>query len=1080
MMNLKRPFSALLPVLLAAVLCGGCTKSERASRAVERGDRYLAAGNYDKAEESYTEALKIMRPYSPAALRQLGMLYVDEGRVATTPALWCLQQASKAEPDNVQLLLQLAVALQDEGKTPDSKEAATRALKLQPGNERALLILCDIVRTTPEVEQTRQYIEKLRQQDKDRASYHLALGVLDAKEANFPAAGAEFRQSLALDPNSSYLHVAMANLGVATGDLKTAGQEFDTAADKAPLRSTARLDRAKFQFRRGETNQAVEGLLEINKKAPDYMPATLLLMQYSFVEHKFDDCDSYTSQILAREPSNMEALMQKGTLSLAKNDGPQAVADYEKLIALHPKKPIPQVEYDLARAYVLAGNRPKAIAALNQALAVQTNYAAAKLLLADLEVKQGEPAAAITLLNDLLKAPRLPTNFVSSASMALAGAYNAQNLPAQAAAVYRRLEDTFPKDPQLPYLAGKALVRGSQPEAARAAFERSLALDPDSLPCVHELVDLDIAQAQFTAAADRVKKQIEKNPTNALPWLLQADVAYAQSDVPQATTALQKAISLDPALPAPYLMLAKLYLANHQRKEALENLNILVGITNSSFALLQIGQIHETDKDYDLARQAYEKTLSIDPNSGTALNNLACLYSDHLNQLDKASQLAEKAQRLFPSDPYIADTFGWILYKKREYPRALAMEQASAAKQPGDPEVQFHLGMAQYMMGEEDSARAALQLAASNTNLDGRDQALQRLAILAIAPATATATQRAEVEQQVQKEPTDPVAMVRLAAFQERDGDFQKAAATYEAVIKLNPQNVRAMAQLAQLYSNRLNQPQKALDLAKNAHKQAPEDPFISAVLGRLVFQTRDYPYALSLLQTASRLMPGQPDLLHDLAWCCFGVGDAAQARTNMQKALQTGLPFDKLDDAKQFLSMMEVCANPALPHAAEDIQQVLRANTNYAPALMASALVQEHQGHPKEAEQLYEQVLAIYPLFSPADRQLAILYARDGNDARAYTCAQLARQAFPGDAELAKYSGIVACRRKDYQTSSQYLTQSASKFPNDPELLYYLGMDYYQLKDNANSKKNLQRAVDLKLPDNLAAQAKNVLALLK
>jgi hypothetical protein len=41
--------------------------------------------------------------------------------------------------------------------------------------------------------------------------------------------------------------------------------------------------------------------------------------------------------------------------------------------------------------------------------------------------------------------------------------------------------------------------------------------------------------------------------------------------------------------------------------------------------------------------------------------------------------------------------------------------------------------------------------------------------------------------------------------------------------------------------------------------------------------------------------------------------------------------------------------------------------------------------------------------------------------------------------------------------------------------------MDYYQLKDSANSKKTLLRAVDLKkLPDDLATQAARVLALLK
>ncbi|MGD1086202.1 MAG: tetratricopeptide repeat protein [Verrucomicrobiota bacterium] len=1079
-MNSKPTLATLLSLLLVAALAGGCTKSARRSRAIERGDRYLAAGDYDKAEESYVQAVRMLYPYSPVALRQLGLLYVTEGRPTTTSAIFCLREASKAEPENVQVLVELAVALQQEDKFTEAKEFATRALKLQPGNERALMALCDMSRSPQETEQTRQYIEKLRQQDKDRASYHLAAGVLDAKEANFSAAESEFRKSQALDPNSTSLNLALANLAVANKDFKAAEQAFKTAADKAPMRSIARLEFAKFLFQRGQTNQATETLREINTNAPDYMPATLLLMQFSFLQRKYDDCGSYIAKILAREPSNMEALVQKGALSVAKGDGTQAVADYEKLLALYPNRPIPQIQFDLARACVLAGDRNKAIAALNRVLQTQTNYVPAKLMLADLEVRQGDPASAITLLTAVLKTPRLPTNFVTEASLTLASAYLAQNLPAQEAAVYQRLEDTFPKDAQFPLLAGQALMRDSQPDAARAAFEKSLALDPDSLPCLQELVHLDLAQAKSSDAAQRVKKQIARNPTNAVLWFLQADVSIAQRDLPQAKTALEKAISLDPALPSPYLMLARLSFDYQQQKEALEQLNTLVAITNDVPALMEIGHIHEMDKDYDLARQTYEKILSFDPQSGPALNNLACLYSDHLGQLDKASQLAQKAQQLYPDDPNVADTFGWILFKKREYPRALALEQASASKQPGDPEVQFHLGMAHYMMGEEDPARAALQFAAANTNFDGRDAALQRLAILAIAPAAATAAQRAEVEKQVQQEPTDPIAMVRLAALQERDGDSQKAAATYEAAIKQNPQNVRAMAQLAQIYSARLNQSQKGMDLAKNAHKLAPDDPFVSSVLGRLVLQARDYPSALSLLQAASSSMPGQPDLLHDLAWCYFGAGNPAQGRLTMQSALQTSLPFDKLDDAKQFLRMLDIVGNPDLPQAGDDIQQALRADTNYAPALLASALVLEHQGRPKDAEPLYEKFLAKYPLFYLVDRQLAVLYARDGNDTKASACADLARQAFPGDPLLAKSSGIVAYHRKDYQSSIQYLTQSSSKFPNDAELLFYLGMDYYQTKDTANSKKYLQRAVDLKLSDDLASQANEVLARLK
>ncbi len=86
-----------------------------------------------------------------------------------------------------------------------------------------------------------------------------------------------------------------------------------------------------------------------------------------------------------------------------------------------------------------------------------------------------------------------------------------------------------------------------------------------------------------------------------------------------------------------------------------------------------------------------------------------------------------------PNDPSVADTLGWILFRRGEYARALALIEESAPKLAADPEVQFHLGMAHYMMGEEDPARVALQAAvAASKDFPGKEEARRRLAMLAL------------------------------------------------------------------------------------------------------------------------------------------------------------------------------------------------------------------------------------------------------------------------------------------------------------------------------------------------------------
>ena len=117
--------------------------------------------------------------------------------------------------------------------------------------------------------------------------------------------------------------------------------------------------------------------------------------------------------------------------------------------------------------------------------------------------------------------------------------------------------------------------------------------------------------------------------------------------------------------------------------------------------------------------------------------------------------------------------------------------------------------MAHYMMDEEDSARNALQRALQlDKDFSGSDECRQCLAVLAINPATADVAARASLEKRISENPDDLVALVRLAAIYQRDGALDKAIQTYEAILKTDPKNVKAMINLARLYAPK--EPQKS------------------------------------------------------------------------------------------------------------------------------------------------------------------------------------------------------------------------------------------------------------------------------
>jgi Flp pilus assembly protein TadD len=318
---------------------------------------------------------------------------------------------------------------------------------------------------------------------------------------------------------------------------------------------------------------------------------------------------------------------------------------------------------------------------------------------------------------------------------------------------------------------------------------------------------------------------------------------------------------------------------------------------------MQLAMIQERLKHFDAARDAYEKVLTVAPNVPVALNNLAVLYSEHFGQLDKAYDLAQKAKEA-ANDPHIADTLGWISFKRGDYNGALRLLQESAAKLPDLPEIQFHLGMTYYMLGEEGPARDALQKAVdAPADFPAKDQARRRLALLAIPAGTANATVRTELENYLRESPNDPVALTRLAEVQQRDGAVDQAVKTYEKVVADNPLYAPATRQLALLYGQLSTDSSKAFALVTKARQAYPDDPDIAKTLGILNYRRGFYPQAVEVLKQATAKRKDDPELLYYLGEVHHQLKQWDECKGVLERALTLNLSPGLADDARRALA---------------------------------------------------------------------------------------------------------------------------------------------------------------------------------
>ncbi len=1069
-----KKINGLLLVLLAAVLLAtvntGCSAKAKQAYHLQKANRYFDAGKYDQAEVEYFNVLR-NGGENALAIGRLGTIYFEQGRLQKAAPF--LIKGVELAPNDLDLRIKLSGFYMAAGKPKVAATNADFVLARRPQDKEAPLLLVATSDSKKALEETRQRLQALSQKA-DTAALEIALGSIALNAKDLKTAESSFKRAQALDPKSSSAWSALATLYLVQSNLVATESALKTAAELAPDRSQEKIRQAEFKSQTGDPAAGRQMLQAMVEKTPDYIPAWIALVQMAATEKKYDECATLLGKVLARDPDNFQLLMASGQLKLSQGKTAEATAEFERLAKIYTQVPI--THYQLAVTYLAGNETDKAITSLNRAVALNTNYSEAILLLDGLEIKRGNADAAMVSLKKM--AQQYPK--ANDVQLLLAEGYRAQRNYAPALAIYHQLEATYPTNSQIPLLLGTTALEQKDTAAARKSFTRALQLAPDDFTALDQLVKLDLMEKQFATASQRVQAQLAKNPGRLELQVLQAQIFMAQGDKTNAQAALSKLVETHPDADIGHMLLARLYMDDKQNQKALAELKTATEKNpKNGDALLMTGLIYDGEKDYKAARDAYEKLLLLYPKSIAALNNLAYLYSEYLDDLNRAYELAKNARDLLPGDPSAADTLGWILCKRGQYPSALPLLQDSASQLPGESEVQFHLGWALYMTGQEGPARQALQRAlASGKEFRGQDECRQCLAVLAVDPKTAGADTAGLLEKRVATLPGDAIAWLRLAAIYERNGAVDKAVSAYESALRTNTKNVPVLIHLAQLYSAKKN-PQKALELAKSAYNFAPDNTQVSVILGCLAYETGDYKLSVSLLQEPARSQSSSPEVLFDFARAAYAMGQVPEAQAAARAALQSAPAFPGADEARRFLSLTAQATDAAA--GAAQASQILKSDPDYVPALMVMALVSEQTNDVSAAIQLYRKILGIYPNFSPAQRNLAILFARNSlKDPQAYEFATKARTAFPDDLEVGKALGIILYSQADYPRAERVLNETATAKNTDPELYYYLGMTQYNLKKSADCKKNLQKAINLSLPAKFNPEAKRVLAELK
>lgn len=1063
-------------IILVLLLAAGCSPEASKAKHLETADRHYESGAYDRAEVEYLNVTKA-DPKNGHAFGRLGLIYTAQGR--TGRAIPYLMRGHELLPDDLDVRLRLGQLYLASGKTAEARTEALFILDRRPTDEEAPSLLVATLATPDESETIRQRLLDLPAPAPTGAPVLTALASLELRLGRVAEAEALLQKARAANERFAPLYTSLAAIEISKRNLPAAEAAFKQAAEFSPPRSPRLIQYAQFKMRSGDPQGAASILEGALAGTPDYVPAWIALADVQLAQNKTEECEASLKKALALDPQNIEGqILQSRVLNL-QGAHDKAITLLEKLITTYPRLAVLHLE--LGRSQAAIGDITKAQGSLNQVLALTPGSPEATLLLARLHMRKGEHNAAIALLRRLVEQrPDLP-----QARLLLADAYRSQGSPNEALAIYRQLEGASPDNAQLNMQIGLTQLQAGRAEEARGSFEKAFTLNPDSHAALEQLVNLWLRARQFDTAIERIQSEIAKHPKlEGFGQLLLAKTFLAQNKPELAEERLKRAIELMPDTPTPFFLLAGIYSRSNQMEKALQQLNeVVTRNPRDTTALMLISVIHDQRSNYPAAREGYEKLLALNPRSVVALNNLAYLLSERLNETDKAQELAQRARQIAPNDPHSADTLGWILHRKRQYPWALSLLQEAADKLPAEAEVQYHLGLTHYMMGDEPAARSALERSLQNAPTTAWvSTARQALDLLNIPAAQITAAAKPAIDKALADRPDDPVALLRLAALHEREGKVDLAISALEGALKLNAHNVNILLTLARLH-DLADHSTKALEIAKEARKLAPNDPQVAHSLGRLAYQNGDYPWAASLLQEAARQLPASAELQFDLALAAYSIGQLAETEEALNRALNPAggsgpVLFERSAEARTMRDLLRLAANPAetLQRAA-DIEHALQDHPESVPALMASGVLSEARKDTSAAVRLYEQAVKIFPDFVPAKVRLAILGSTAAQfEQKHLDWALQARATQAANAELTQALGILTYRKGDKSRAISLLKEASTSRTTDALLFYYLGLAQLDLKDAKAGRESLEQSLRLGLTGDLAASARKAL----
>ncbi len=465
---------------------------------------HMSQGRYVRAAQLMQDALRSTDQPQLRAL--LGLSLVSAGK--TSDAVKELEATLRKDPGQAQAATALATIYTQTGRAKDALRVSEALLKLQPGNPGVLNLVGLVRSSAGDAVGARAVFEQAAKLDAKFAAPMVNLARMDRMDKAFDKAVARLNVVLAIDDKNADALGELGQIYATLGRAAEAQRWFEKAADHSTAQNLdPALALVQFHLQTQHPELAREAAKRLSSKAPDDPRVLVMLARVSLANGDVTSARSSLSRAASQASNDATQLVQIAVLQL-------------------------QADHLAGAAYTM-----------DKALSERPDSLPAQALMAEIELRQGEPAKAekrarqitakypkmgigYALLGDVARARKDGPATLDSYRRAHQFEQSSESLirlySVMAATDTRganQLADQWVRTHPNDIGAHRALADGYAREgnyaAARSAYEALLKVVPDDANALNNLSHVLILAGDSAAALKTAQAALQKEPGRA-------------------------------------------------------------------------------------------------------------------------------------------------------------------------------------------------------------------------------------------------------------------------------------------------------------------------------------------------------------------------------------------------------------------------------------------------------------------------------------------------------------------------------------------------------------------------------------